>query len=122
MSMKQFQFLAWSWFCSTLICVIMEGTGTLGGHGMRTVINDLSPITWFNIGNLLTVPVFNFTFFRGVERLLTWDYSFYTGYYQFIRYFWMTLFSGAAVWGIATNFTYLYGQVINLFRLVGSLI
>ena len=122
MSTKFFQWLAWSWFGSMLICIIMEGVGVAGGHHVRTVINDLSPITWFQIGNLLTVPVFNLTFFRGVYRLLTWDYSFYTGYYQIIRFFWMAIFSGAAAWGIASNFTYLYGQIASLFRWVASLV
>ena len=120
MSTKFFQFLTWPWFGSMLISIIMEGSGVMGGHGVRMVINDLSPITWFNIGNLLTAPVFNFTFFRGVYRLLTWDYSFYTGFYQFLRFFWMAIFSGSAAWGIATNFTYFYGQILNLFRIVGQ--
>ncbi len=122
MSVNQFRWLCWAYFGSMLISIILEGAGVAGGHHLRTVINDLSPITWFQIGNLLTVPVFNLTFFRGVYRLLTWDYNFYTGFYQIFRYLWLMVFSGAAAWGIATNFTYLYGQIASLFRWVANIL
>jgi hypothetical protein len=127
MNTKFFQFLAWCWFGSMLICIIMEGAGTTyitgiaGTHQVRSVINDLSPFTLYSIGSL-SIPVFNPTFFRGVFRLLTWDYSFYTGYYQIIRFFWMAIFSGSAAWGIATNFIQLYSLIASLFRWIVGLL
>lgn len=121
MSPKMLNFYALVWFQSILICIVLEGT-YLGVHNTRSVINELSIMTTFNIGNLFTVPVFNINFFHGLFRVLTWDYSFYSGYYAFLRWFWLVVLTPGAVWGIASAFVWLYGQAINLFRLLPTLI
>lgn len=115
MSTKFFSFLGMCWFISTLICLILEGS--YFGASEASVINNLSVLTTFNIGNLLVVPVFNVNFVNGIIRILLWDYSFYTGGFQVIRYFWLVTLTPGAVWGIIQSFIWLYGQALSLFRL-----
>jgi hypothetical protein len=115
MSTKFFSFLGMCWFVSTMICLIMEGS--YFGAAQNSVIQDLSVLTTFNIGNLLIVPVFNVNFVNGIVRLLLWDYSFYTGGWVIIRWFWMVTLTPGAIWGIIQAFIWLYGQAISLFKL-----
>lgn len=113
MSTKYINFLAMSWFISVLICLVIEGSGF--GADETSVIRDLSflgqPIS---VGGLFSIPTFNFNFFNGIFRLLTWDYSFYYGGYSILRYFWMAILSGGAVWGIGSTLAPVFA---NFFRL-----
>jgi hypothetical protein len=115
MSQKFMSFLAMCWFISTLICLILEGA--YFGASQTSIINDLGVLTTFNIGNLLVVPVFNINFVQGIVRILLWDYSFYTGGWEIIRWFWVCTLSSAAVWGTIQSFIWLYGQALSLFNL-----
>lgn len=105
-------FLAFVWFTSTLICLVIEGgdftlsaTGVGGSviAGPGTIINDLASIASLSINNLVGIPMALLSFARGLFRMLIWDYSFYSGNYVIIRWFWMATLSSAAVWGIFTN-------------------
>ena len=115
MSTKFFSFLAMCWFVSTLICLILEGS--YFGSVENSVINNLSVLTTFNIGNLLVVPVFNVNFVNGIVKILLWDYSFYTGGFIIIRWFWLVTLTPGAIWGIIQTFMYIYSQALTLFRL-----
>lgn len=107
-------FLGFVWFTSTVICLVLEGGdltiaatgagGTIAGPG--TVINDLAAIQGLSLNNLIGIPTAMLTFARGLFRLLIWDYSFYTGGFVIIRWFWMVTLSSAAVWGIFTSFVH----------------
>ena len=81
-----------SWFLSTLICLVLEGA--YFGAAQNSIINDLSIMTTISLGPLV-VPVFNVNFAQGIMRLLLWDYSFYTGGWIVIRYFWVCTLSSA---------------------------
>ncbi len=98
MSPKYINFFAMAWFLSTLICVVLEGSNP--GLRMNSVINDLNFISSFNIGDIISIPVFNLNFIRGVMRMLLWDYSFYTGGYSVIKYVWMAVLDVGLMWGI----------------------
>jgi hypothetical protein len=102
MSARYVNFLAMSWFISILICLVIEGAAF--GTRETSIIRDLSflgqPISVFGF---FSIPTFNLNFFNGIFRLLTWDFSFYNGGYSIIRYFWMTVLSGGAVWGIGST-------------------
>lgn len=113
MSTKFFNFLAMSWFLSTLICLVIEGSYL--GTTESTVINDLSLFTTLKIGGLVPIPAPNIYFFRGVFRLLTWDYSFYSGGYEILRYFWMATLSSGAVWGIGSVFAPVFANFLRIF-------
>ena len=106
MSTKFMSFLAMSWFLSTLICLVLEGA--YFGAAQNSIINDLSIMTTISLGPLV-VPVFNVNFAQGIMRLLLWDYSFYTGGWIVIRYFWVCTLSSGAMWGIIQAFIWLYG-------------
>ena len=112
MSTKFFSFLAFVWITSVIICLIVEGTWI--GSTEQTIINDLSAFTTLKIGGMVPIPAPNLYFFRGVFRLLTWDYSFYTGGYEFVRYFWLVIFSGAAVWGIGSVFAPVFANFLRI--------
>ena len=117
MSTKFISFLAMVWFLSTLICLIMEGS--YFGQSHASIIKDLSIFTTVPIIGTFSVPVININFFTmGMPKLLLWDYSFYTGGWQIIRWFWVVTLSPGAVWGIIQAFIWLYGQATSLFRLI----
>lgn len=112
MTTKFMNFLAMTWFLSVLICLVIEGSyiGTAEG----SIINDLSLFTSLKIGGLVPIPTFNIFFFRGVYRLLIWDYSFYEGGYAVIRYFWMVILSPGAVWGIGSVFAPVFASLLRI--------
>jgi len=113
MSTKFMNFLAMTWFLSVLICLVIEGSYI--GSTENTVINDLSLFTTMKVGGLVPIPAPNIFFFRGVFRLLTWDYSFYEGGYAILRYFWMATLSPGAVWGIGSVFAPVFANLLRLF-------
>jgi hypothetical protein len=78
--------------------VILEGT-YFGAHGSTNIINQLIPITTYSIGGI-DFLCFNFQFFTGLKRVLLWDYSFYTGGFQILRWLWLTIFTPPVAWGI----------------------
>jgi hypothetical protein len=113
MSGKLFMFLAYCWFISQLICLVMEGSWFSTAQG--SIINSLSLFTTIPILNIITVPVFNVHFINGIVRLMLWDYSFYTGGWVVIRWFWMAVLDPGVIWGVIQSFIWLYGQAISLF-------
>ncbi len=111
MSTKFMNFLAMCWFLSVLINLTIEG-GNLGATE-ATVINDLSILTALKAGGLVGFPTAAIHFSRGVYRLLTWDYSFYQGSWQYIRWFWMITLSSGAVWGILQALSAVSAQLVT---------
>jgi len=92
--------------------------GSYFGASQNSVIQSLSVLTTFKISSLIVIPVFNVNFVNGIVKLLTWDYSFYTGGWQVIRWFWLVTLSPGAVWGIIQAFIWLYGSALSLFRIL----
>jgi len=111
MTTKFLNFLCFIWFISVLICLIIEGS-FIGAEENR-VINDLSIISTIKIGGLVPIPTFNLYFFRGVFRVLTFDYSFYEGV-QILRYFWLATLSPGAVWGIGQAFAPVFANFLRV--------
>lgn len=99
---KMLSFLIFAWFTSTVICLIVEGSWVGGTE--NTVINDLAAFTTLKIGGLATIPVPNLQFFRGIFRVLLWDYSFYTGDFAILRYLWLGVFGGTAIYCFIRDF------------------
>ena len=114
MSTKFMNFLAMVWFLSVLISLIVEGS--MMGTVENRVINDLSIISSIKVGGLVPIPTFNIYFFRGVYRLLTFDYAFYVGSWQVVRWFWMCILSPGAVWGIGQTFAPVFANFLRIFR------
>jgi hypothetical protein len=104
-------FLTMTWFISVLICLVLEGSYL--GVNENTVINDLSLFTTLKVGSLIPIPAPNIYFFRGVMRILLFDYSFYEGGFTILRYFWITVLDPGAVWGIGAIFAPVFA---NFFR------
>jgi len=109
---KMFSYLAFVWVLSTLICLVVEGSWF--GSAERTVINDLSAFTSLKIGGLVPIPAPNLFFFRGLFRILLWDYSFYTGMFEIVRWIWMVVFTGAVVWGLAEKFAPVFANFLRI--------
>lgn len=113
MSTKGLAFYTTAWVFSIMICLILEGTW-FGAHNTRTVINDLIPITTLNVGGVVPIPAFNIYFFRGIIRVLLFDYSFYTGAFEFLRWVWVVIFTPAAVWGIGSTFASVFANFLRV--------
>lgn len=109
---KMFSFLAFVWIASILICLIVEGSWF--GSTENTIINDLSAFTTLKIGGLVPIPAPNLFFFRGLFRMLLWDYSFYTGDYEIVRYIMLTVFTGSVVWGLAEKFAPVFANFLRV--------
>ena len=109
---KMFSYMAFVWILSTMICLVIEGSWFGGSE--RTVINDLSAITSINIGGLVPIPAPSLFFFRGVFRMLLWDYSFYTGMFEIVRWIWMIVFTGGAVWGVMEKFAPVFANFLRI--------
>ena len=106
-------FLCLSWFISFLICLVLEGT--YFSADSNSIINDLTLFSTLKVGGLVPIPTFNVYFFRGVFRLLTWDYSFYEDV-QVLRFFWMVMLTPGAIWGIGSTFAPVFANLLRIFR------
>ena len=113
MNPKHLNFLAMCWFISTIICLVLEGSWM--GTGSTSIINELSVIKVYNLGGILPVPLFNIYFFHGLARLLLWDYSFYQGGWEIIKWFWIASLDPGAIWGIGSALAYVYGSLVGRF-------
>ncbi len=113
MSTKLMNFLCMIWLISVIICNVVEGT-SIGSHGEQTVLNDLSLVTSIKVGGMIPIPMFNINFFRGVFRLLTWDYGFYTGGWQLLRWFWTILLSPGAIWGMGSMMASVFANFVPI--------
>jgi hypothetical protein len=102
-----------SWFISAMICIIMEGS--TAHSNMYSLINQLNILTTIKVGGLITLPGLNLGFFAGFMRILLWDYSFYYGGYEWIRFFWLAVLSPGAAWGVIQTFIYVYASFIRPF-------
>lgn len=111
---KLMSFTTFTYFASVLICVIMEGT--YFGSDEQSIINGLSMFTTYPIPIFGDVPVFDVNFLQSLGRILTWDYSFYSGSYEILRWFWMMVLSVGPVWGIIQFFVNLIPSIIAIFR------
>jgi len=109
---KMFSYMAFVWIMSTMICLVVEGSWFGGSE--RTVINDLSAITSINIGGLVPIPAPSLFFFRGVFRMLLWDFSFYTGMFEIVRWIWLIVFTGGAVWGVMEKFAPVFANFLRI--------
>src|SRR3990167_5218338 len=107
-------FLTMVWFLSVLISLVIEGSFISASE--NRVINDLVLMGSLKIGGLIPIPSFNLYFFRGVVRILTWDYSFYTGGWEIIRYFWLITLTPGAIWGISQVFAPVFANFLRIFR------
>ena len=122
MTPKFMSFLGFVWFTSTMICLILEGiyfgTAAVGVNGRilpseSTIISDLAAIQQLQVAGMIGIPAALIDFSRGLFRLLIWDYSFYTGGFEIIRWFFMATFSGAAVWGIMSVFAPVFANLLR---------
>lgn len=114
MTTKFMNFLTMTWFLSALICLVLEGSYL--GTPENTVINDLTLLTTLKVGGLVPIPAPNIFFFRGVMRVFLWDYSFYEGGYQILRYFWLVTLTPGAIWGIGSVFAPVFANLLRIFR------
>ncbi len=103
-------FIAVMWFGSTLICLILEGSYFTTSQ--NTIASDLAILSTLNAGNLLAVPNASMTFFRGLVRMFLFDYSFYSGGYVVIRFFWVLIWGSAFVYDIVKSLTAVYAGFI----------
>ncbi len=110
MSPKYLNFFTYSWFVSTFICIVIEGT--YWGNTQNSIINELSIIQAIQAGGIFSIGSATINFFHGVMRILLWDYSFYQGGWEILRVFWLVVLSPGPVWGIFQGLAYIFAQFI----------
>lgn len=115
LSTKMVNFLMMSWFISTMICLILEGIAW-SNHETGTIISDLSLTAPYNVPVLGEIRAFNVGFFSGLARIVLFDYSFYEGQYQLIRWFWMAILTPGFIWGLVQTFINLLPTLISVLR------
>lgn len=112
MSNKFVMFLAFILIICNLICLIIDGAW-LGAEdqtlmGYLTGMNSLQAANWTAI---FTIPIGFIT--HGFPKLILWDYSFFSGSLQIIRWI-LFVISIGAVWALAQEFrntaTSLFGR------------
>ena len=114
MSTKFMNFMTMCWFISVLICVVVEGG--YFGEAERTVINDLTGIQSLKIGGLTAIPAVVTSFFRGLYHIMTWDYVFYTGSWEIIRWMWLLILTPGVIWGATVVFAPVVANFLRLSR------
>ncbi len=105
------------WLISILICIVLEGSSA-SAHGARspiTVMNQLNVLQAIKVGGWLGIPGAAVDFLKGLMRILLWDYSFYGGYFIYVRYFWFMVFSAPTIWGVVQSFSYVAAQFVRPF-------
>jgi hypothetical protein len=111
---KLLSFSIFCYFVSILICVVLEGT--YFGSDERSIFNNLSLFTTYTLPIIGDIPVFDPSFIGSFAKILTWDYSFYTGSYGILRWFWFPLLSAGPAWGLVQIFINLVPSIISIFR------
>ncbi len=115
MTTKYLNFFTMAWFISTLICMVLEGS--FFSSSELSIVNDLSnPITSLKVAGLIPIPAFNLYFFRGLYRILVWNYSFYTGGWEILRWFWLVTLSPGVIWGVGSTFAPIFANMLRIFR------
>ncbi|MBE3141954.1 MAG: hypothetical protein IMZ53_15365 [Thermoplasmata archaeon] len=115
MTPKAINFYTTTWLCSIMICMIIEGSwfGS-AGHGEQTIIQNLTSMNALNIGDIVGIGSFLVNFFEGILRILLWDYSFYYGGYEVIRWVMVVIFTPAAIWGIGSFFATVFANFLRV--------
>jgi hypothetical protein len=115
MTPKAISFYTTAWLGSILICMIVEGSwfGS-AGHGETTIIQNLTSMNALNIGNIVGIGSFLVNFFQGLMRIMLWDYSFYYGGYEVIRWVMLIIFRPAAIWGIGSFFATVFANFLRV--------
>jgi hypothetical protein len=111
---KLLAFSAFCWISSTLICIVLEGSYM--GADENSIINGLSVVRIYTLPIIGDIPVLNTDFIGSLARILTWDYSFYTGSWAFLRIFWVILLTPGPIWGLIQFFINLMPSIISIFR------
>lgn len=92
-------FLGWIMTTGTLISVTLSG-GWLGD----TDVTSLNAISGFKSANVLgvwTIPVPNIDFVTsGLGALLKWDFAFFNGTTEIVRWLFITTIGAGVMWGL----------------------
>jgi len=116
MGPKLMMFFIFCFVVLTPISLMLEGDWL--GSTEQTLQEQLTgmhveQMSWFSL------PVVGGLFWHGIPKLLTWDYSFWIGGLQMVRWILALVFSGGFIWAIIQL---IYPLLANLFgSLLGGL-
>lgn len=103
MSSKYIMFLGFCWIGCTFVALAIEGS-FFNTEELNT-INALTGYSTLDMGGVWGIPKLAIGFFTtGFPKLIMWDYSFFTGNYEIIRWFLIATLSLGAVWGMISLF------------------
>lgn len=95
---KLIMFCAFMLIVGLLVSHVMEGT--FFGTRERALMNTLTVIKTQSVFGMFSIPWLNLDFFTvGLPRLINWDFGFFGGEAETIKYFFYVVSIGL-VWGI----------------------
>ena len=93
MNIKWIMGIGFIFFVGTLLSHI--GAGSWFGADEVEIYNSLTVIRGYNVLGLFTIPWVNVDFVTvGLPKLLSWDYAFFGGEYEIMRYLFYTITMG----------------------------
>lgn len=112
MNSKVMNFFMYSWFVSTMVCLILDHSWFGDGRNVNSVVNGLNILEAIKVGGFFGVPSATIDFSNALMRIAIWDYSFYQGPWEVMRYFWLSVLTPGLVWGVFQGFAYIFAQFI----------
>lgn len=115
--------LQWLAFCTmvfalgTPLSLIYEQSATWSAQQIST----MQALTGYNgvqlqAGGILTLPKLAFGFmFNGLPQVLTWDYSYLSGDFVFIRILLTLVISAPIIYALSIGFAFITGNVLARF-------
>lgn len=102
MSPHYVMFLSFNLLIGNLLCAIIDGVWLVAEDvTLMTYLTGMTNLETASWTAIFTVP-FNF-FTHGLPKLIMWDFSFFTGGWEVVRWF-LFIFSIGAIWAVASMF------------------
>lgn len=111
LSPKLIMFMSLIFIVMSLTCLFLEGANTFGQEEVD-MLNAWTGYTAIESGNVNMISLATGFFTTGLPKLITWDYSFFTGGWVTLRFILIFVFSGGILWGVFTAFINLLGNLL----------
>lgn len=102
MSAKMMMFVYFTFIIGSIVCLMLEG-GWLDSDDQQTINDvlgfDVADISFWGIPKVMAG-----FFSTGLPNLILWDYSFFYGTFEILRYTLCFAISAGVVWGVTTTF------------------
>ncbi len=114
MGPKMLMFIMWTFFWCSLVSMFIEGTWY--GTDDVDLVNSLTGYSIMQIqdAGFWAIPTIGWGFFTtGLPKVLLWDYPFFVGQTEMIRWGMVIVFTTAIIWAVSQSFI---GAAGGMFR------